>query len=48
MEYQNNKHVRQIHQINQLNLEQKIGSKQVMNHVELIILKVKLDLKLQC
>ena len=32
----------------QLNLDQKIGLKQMMNNTERIILIVKLDLKLQC
>ena len=38
----------QIHQINQLSLEQKIGLKQMMNQVERKKLLVQLDLKLQC
>ena len=41
----NNKFFRSI---NQLNLEQKIGLKQLMMHLERMTLIVKLNLKLQC
>ena len=37
-----------MHQINHLNLEQKIGLKQMMNQEEGILLVVILNLKLQC
>ena len=43
MEYQKSEH-----QINHLNLEQKIGLKQIMNQEEGILLVVILSLKLQC
>ena len=43
--WKNNKFFRSI---NQLNLEQKIGLKQLMMHVERMTLIVKLNLKLQC
>ena len=45
MEYQN---CYTIHQINQLNLEQKIVLKWMMIYVEHITLIVKLNWKLQC
>ena len=35
-----------IHQINHLNLRQKIGSKQIMIHAGIITKGIKLDLKL--
>ena len=47
MEHQK-KNCQTTHQISQLNLEQKIGMKQMVNHVECITLIVKLNLKLQC
>ena len=43
--WKNNKFFRSI---NQLNLEQKIGLKQLMMYVERMTLIVKLNLKLQC
>ena len=37
-----------MHQINNLNLEQKIGLKEMMNQQKHTILIVKLNLKLKC